>query len=384
MVQPYDYSLNVPSPFEAFTSGIRIGQAGLEAQARRRQLEAQQAAAEQAAEQQRQVEGLLDEFYTAPSYDKAMRLSQYLPKDQYANLISGFESKTRQQQQNELLFGGQVMSALAGGNTDTAVSLLNARAEALGDTTPEGQSYRQAAELAQANPEGALGIVSVTLAPLPGSKDIIDRALAAQAAPQAREKARLEIAQLGRTLDLTEQQILKAQADAEKIGYDAAKAKLELDSFEPGKVPDEKKFDMEVKLSDRYQKKVAPLEESRRTFTNMKTSAAAATGQGDIALITQFMKMLDPGSVVRETEFATAQNAAGFYESLKARLQRLQGTGEILTPAAREQYITLAKQYLDAAEKEGKKTQEAMRPIISNYGLNEQNIFGGATEEVDY
>lgn len=383
MVQPYDYSLNVPSPFEAFTSGIRAGQAGLEAQARRRQLEAEQAAAEQAAEQQKQLEGLLDEFYTAPSYDKAMRLSQYLPKDQYANLISGFESKTKQQQQNELLFGGQVMSALAGGNTDTAVSLLNARAEALGDT-PEGQSYRQAAELAQADPEGALGIVSVTLAPLPGSKDIIDRALAAQAAPQAREKARLEIAQLGKTLDLTEQQILKAQAEAENIGYEAAKAKLELDSFEPGKVPDEKKFDMEVKLSDRYQKKVAPLEESRRTFANMKTSSAAATGQGDIALITQFMKMLDPGSVVRETEFATAQNAAGFYESLKASLQRLQGTGEILTPAAREQYITLAKQYLDAAEKEGKQVQAAMRPIISNYGLNEQNIFGGATQEVDY
>jgi len=383
MVQPYDYSLNVPSPFEAFTSGIRIGQAGLEAQARRRQLEAQQAAAEQAAEQQKQVERLLDEFYTAPSYDKAMQLSQYLPKDQYANLISGFESKTKQQQQNELLFGGQVMSALAGGNTETAVGLLNARAEALGDS-PEAQSYRQAAELAQADPEGALGIVSTMMAVLPGSKDMIDRAFAAKAAPQAKEKMRLEIAQLGKTLDLTEQQILKAQADAEKIGYDAAKAKLELDSFEPGKVPDEKKFDMEVKLSDRYQKKVAPLEESRRTFANMKTSSAAATGQGDIALITQFMKMLDPGSVVRETEFATAQNAAGFYESLKARLQRLQGTGEILTPAAREQYITLAKQYLDAAEKEGKKTQEAMRPIISNYGLNEQNIFGGATEEVDY
>jgi hypothetical protein len=200
MVQPYDYSLNVPSPFEAFTSGIKTGQAGLEAQARRRQLEAQQAAAEQAAAQQHQVERLLDDFYTVPSYDKAMRLSQYLPKDQYANLISGFESKTKQQQQNELLFGGQVMSALVGGNADVAVRLLEQRAEALGDDAPEGQSYRQAAELAKADPEGALGIVSTLLAVLPGSKDIIDRAFAAKAAPLIARKTDLEIQDLERKL----------------------------------------------------------------------------------------------------------------------------------------------------------------------------------------
>jgi hypothetical protein len=199
MVQPYDYSLNVPSPFEAFTGGIRIGQAGLEAQARRRQLEAQQAAAEQAAEQQKQLEGLLDEFYTAPSYDKAMQLSQYLPKDQYANLISGFESKTKQQQQNELLFGGQVMSALAGGKTETAVQLLRQRADALGDT-PEGQGYLRAAELAQADPDGALGIVSTMMAVLPGSKDMIDRAFAAQTAPLLARKTDLEIQELEKKL----------------------------------------------------------------------------------------------------------------------------------------------------------------------------------------
>lgn len=200
MVQPYDYSLNVPSPFEAFTSGIKTGQAGLEAQARRRQLEAQQAAAEQAAAQQQQVESLLDDFYTMPSYDKAMRLSQYLPKDQYANLISGFENKTKQQQQNELLFGGQVMSALVGGNADVAVRLLEQRAEALGDDTPEEQSYRQAAELAKADPEGALGIVSTLLAVLPGSKDVIDRAFAAKAAPLIARKTDLEIQDLERKL----------------------------------------------------------------------------------------------------------------------------------------------------------------------------------------
>jgi hypothetical protein len=375
--------LNVPNPMEAFTGGITAGQSALQAIENARKIQAQRVAEQAAAEQQEQLMADIAAFQERPSYEAAMGLATRLPKDQYVNLIGAFESKTKEQQQNELRFGGQVMSALVGGKNDVAVMLLERQAEALGDT-PEAEDLRRTAELVKNDPSGALGIVATSYAPLPGSKDIIDRAFAAKAAPQAREKMRLEIDQLGKTLNLTEQQILKAQLDVDILGFNAAKAKLELDSFEPGKIPNEKKFDMEVKLSDRYQKKVAPLEESRRTFTNMKTSAAAATGQGDIALITQFMKMLDPGSVVRETEFATAQNAAGYYESLKARLQRLQGAGEILTPAAREQYITLAKQYLDAAEKEGKQTQEAMRPIISNYGLNEKNIFGGATEEVDY
>ena len=33
-------------------------------------------------------------------------------------------------------------------------------------------------------------------------------------------------------------------------------------------------------------------------------------------MITGFMKMLDPGSVVRETEFATARDTAGLFERL--------------------------------------------------------------------
>ena len=201
MPAPYNYGLQfAPDPYQRFVEGLEAGRKILLMQDEQQKRMAQQAAAEQAAEQQKQVEGLLDEFYTEPSYDKAMRLSQYLPKDQYANLISGFESKTKQQQQNELLFGGQVMSALAGGKTETAVNLLNARAEALGDS-PEGQSYRQAAQLAQADPEGALGIVSVTLAPLPGSKDIIDRALAAKAAPLLARKTDLEIQALKKKLE---------------------------------------------------------------------------------------------------------------------------------------------------------------------------------------
>lgn len=392
MVQPYDYRLNVPSPFEAFTGGIKIGQAGLEARERRdliqaRELErqAKQAAAEQEAARQAQVDEDLESFFSTPSYDTLSRLAPYIPKDQFQNLQATFEGKTKEAQQNELRFAGQVLSALATGNGNVASKLLRQRAEAIGSDTPDGKGYLDAAQLAEADPETAMMTTAIMLQALPGSKEIIDRAFAVQALPQQREKERLEVVKLGKENNLTDTQIAKAIKENEKLGFEVTKAKLEADRFSPGEVPQDKKFDMELKLSDRYQKKVAPLETFRSTFENMETSAAAETGQGDIALITQFMKMLDPGSVVRETEFATAQNAAGYYEGLKAKLASLKGTGELLTPAARDQYITLAKKYLEAAEIEGKQVESSMAPVIKNYGLNPENIFGAPRQqEVDY
>ena len=392
MVQPYDYRLNVPSPFEAFTGGIKIGQAGLEARERRdliqaRELErqAQALAAQQAAQRQAQVEQDLQTFFQTPSYDTLSRLAPYIPNDQFQNLKSSFESKNKAAQENELRFGGQVLAALSSGNTQVGIQLLRERGEAIGAETPEGKAYIDAATLAEADPETAMMTTAVTLQALPGSKEIIDRAFAVRALPKQRERESAEIIALGKQNQLTDQQIAKTIKESEKLGLEVTKAKLEADQFPAGQIPQDKKFDMELKLSDRYQKKVAPLETFRGTFENMKTSAKAATGQGDIALITQFMKMLDPGSVVRETEFATAQNAAGYYEGLRAKLNQLQGTGELLTPAARNQYITLAKQYLEAAEREGKQIESSMSPVIKNYGLNPENIFGAPRQqEVDY
>lgn len=62
---------------------------------------------------------------------------------------------------------------------------------------------------------------------------------------------------------------------------------------------------------------------------------------GDIAMIFSFMKMLDPGSVVREGEFATAANAAGVPERIRGQFNRIL-SGERLTPAQRTDFIKTA------------------------------------------
>lgn len=69
-----------------------------------------------------------------------------------------------------------------------------------------------------------------------------------------------------------------------------------------------------------------------KTFTTVKEAygrilSSDNTPAGDIALIFNYMKMLDPGSVVREGEFATAQNAAGVPDIVRNLYNRaMQGT----------------------------------------------------------
>jgi hypothetical protein len=65
-------------------------------------------------------------------------------------------------------------------------------------------------------------------------------------------------------------------------------------------------------------------------------------GAGDLAMIFSFMKLLDPGSVVREQEFANAQNAAGVPDRVRAEYNRLL-TGGRLAPDQRKNFVRQGK-----------------------------------------
>jgi hypothetical protein len=89
------------------------------------------------------------------------------------------------------------------------------------------------------------------------------------------------------------------------------------------------------------------------------------------------MKMIDPGSVVRETEFATAKDTAGLYERLRNSSQKLQ-SGQLfaLDSKQRAEYVALAKQYHDAAQKKAGEDKKALGVVVKNYKLNPDNVFG--------
>jgi hypothetical protein len=112
----------------------------------------------------------------------------------------------------------------------------------------------------------------------------------------------------------------------------------------------------------------------------MESSAKIGEGLGDVALITSFMKMLDPGSTVRESEFAVARDTGGLLTSLENLLTKAQG-GQFLTAGQRVTFVNLAKQYLQAAEKDGAKTRASMEGIVDRLGLNPADVFVDVIEK---
>lgn len=72
-------------------------------------------------------------------------------------------------------------------------------------------------------------------------------------------------------------------------------------------------------------------------YERVRQSAALDTGAGDMGLIYGYMKMLDPGSVVRESEFAMAAQTGSYGEQIQGLVQRVL-TGERLTPSQRQAF----------------------------------------------
>ena len=180
-------------------------------------------------------------------------------------------------------------------------------------------------------------------------------------------------------LGLTTAQTNQASATTRKLGVETSKAALELEALKAtGGIDPEKKFAQEEKIRKEWQVRSKMYGELQGTFSTLKASADSANGPGDIALITGFMKMLDPGSVVRETEFATARDTAGLFMQLQNRLQKAQN-GQLLSPEQRKEYVALSQKYLDAAQTRAAQERKDLGIVVKNYNLNPQNVFGAET-----
>lgn len=88
-------------------------------------------------------------------------------------------------------------------------------------------------------------------------------------------------------------------------------------------------------------------------YKRINKAAEKGTPAGDLALIFNYMKMLDPGSTVREGEFANAATAAPLLTRLGLDWSKVEGVwkGNRLTPEMRDDFLDQAKgQYLGAEE----------------------------------
>ena len=197
-------------------------------------------------------------------------------------------------------------------------------------------------------------------------------------AKYANENALAGLEKMAFELGLTKAQTNKTLVETSKLSNEVKIAALNLEALKAsGGLDPTKAFEQEEKLRKEYTARTKSYGEVSTILSNLEASANAKNGPGDIALITGFMKMLDPGSVVRETEFATAKDTAGLYERLRNSSQKLQ-SGQLfaLDSKQRAEYVALAKQYHDAAQKKAGEDKKALGVVVKNYKLNPDNVFG--------
>ena len=114
-----------------------------------------------------------------------------------------------------------------------------------------------------------------------------------------------------------------------------------------------------------------------KTFAAMNRIEASndGTAAGDIALIFNYMKMLDPGSVVRESEYATAANAAGVPERVRNTFNQLRA-GERLSPAQRENFTDQARSIYRRAQGSFEQAIQPYMDLGEQSGLTQRQILG--------
>ena len=147
-----------------------------------------------------------------------------------------------------------------------------------------------------------------------------------------------------------------------------------------GKITDpNKRSALEVKMQKQYASLTRVFTEVKAAVERIRTvDPNVKSGAQDIALLTSFMKLLDPGSVVRESEYAIAQRSQGAMEEAKTILQgdRIM-TGDALSPTGRVRYMKLAEKLYEAASIQEQDVRTTMQKAALDYGLKSERIFYG-------
>lgn len=132
-----------------------------------------------------------------------------------------------------------------------------------------------------------------------------------------------------------------------------------------------------VKLEQSLRKEYADLSKNFRAIQEgadrVKVGADLNNGVGDLSLIFGYMKLLDPGSVVREGEFANAENAQGVPDRIRNVWNKII-SGERLNPATRQEFVSAAQALANEQLQRQQRVTDQFQAIATDAGLEPSRI----------
>lgn len=146
----------------------------------------------------------------------------------------------------------------------------------------------------------------------------------------------------------------------------------------------QKGLDNEFKLRGEF--KQEPVykahQEMQAAHGQIKQAIAQASPAGDLAAATKIMKLLDPGSVVRESELGMAMRASGLMDRV-TNYGNMVLTGQKLTPKQRKDFQSLADRLMSESVKAYNSKRTEYDKLGSEYGLNAGRALGPESGKAD-
>ena len=110
-----------------------------------------------------------------------------------------------------------------------------------------------------------------------------------------------------------------------------------------------------------------------QALSRIESAAKSPSAAGDIGVLYGFMKLQDPGSTVREGEFATAQNAGSIPDAVRSAYNRAI-SGERLTDKVRNDFLNTARTQAGSAMEQSQRIQNRYSAIARQNGLDPAQI----------
>lgn len=149
------------------------------------------------------------------------------------------------------------------------------------------------------------------------------------------------------------------------------------ESQAPGMTPADQRNNSPFENSDKLKRAFEDLTKDHRAVTvnygKIDEGFKQNSKSGDVAALYGYMKLLDPTSVVRESEFETAATAGGVPQRIASLFASLTGQGR-LTPAQRAEIRQAALSQIAPYRKSYEEIANNYRGLAKNFELNPDNI----------
>jgi hypothetical protein len=122
-------------------------------------------------------------------------------------------------------------------------------------------------------------------------------------------------------------------------------------------------------LMTKFEQASQPFITQRDAYGRIQASVSDPSPAGDLSLIFNYLKVLDPGSTVREGEYANVKNAGGIPDKIRNMYNRVM-SGEALNQNQRNDFVNRANKLFKSAEAQQKKTTEEFSRLGKRNGID--------------